>query len=198
MDSTTTNLIAPCRDSRGRFITPPPLLVFLAEYCRQQEEQSTYSRWLARTDHDDDEWAAATPAEREIFIAAILRQRDVDLERWNRQQADAVPKGRVGVLPGEPPPRVWVPILSGQEPDAAGKIFCTSPAHDDRNVPNMHVYSDHVFCFKCEFGTKMLGFAATVLGIGQQEGTAWRMHSTQRPAVKEHLFNLGLLREEVK
>ena len=157
-----------------------------------------YATWFPIT---DAEFAYAHPRELARAAAHVVDEVHAEREMWTRgehplqrRQVVLDPKGAIGVLPGEPSPRVYVPILSGQEPDASGKIFCVNPAHDDQHNPNMHVYSDHVFCFKCGFGTKIKGFAAMVLGLGMQEGTKWETHSSVRPAIEEHLFNLGLAR----
>jgi hypothetical protein len=156
---------------------------------QQWKSVEEYEAWFPVT---DEEYALATDAEKQRATDAIFDAVHEEIERAERQQVAPDPMGGIGLLPGEPPAPVYVPILSGQDPDATGKIFCVSPAHDDVHTPNMHVYHDHVHCFKCGFGTKLKGFAAMVLGLGWQEGTAWRTHSTERPAIDEYIHNLGL------
>ncbi len=141
-------------------------------------------------------------------ISAYLRWREQDLlghvrelDELDRQRKEAPRRGRIGPVAGEPPISLWLSVLTGQEPDADGKIRCTNPLHEDR-TPSMHVYPDdhpsgpHVTCYgRCGVQGKMVAVAAMVLGIGEQVGNRWVTDSSERPAVYEHLHNLGLRSE---
>jgi hypothetical protein len=140
-----------------------------------------------------DAWwrAGLTPEAQAMTERALLRE-----QKEHRDWEAAQPKGGpIGLVAGEPTPSLWVPILTGQEPDDEGKICCVNPDHEDR-TPSMHVYDDHVTCFgRCGVQTKMVGVAAMTLGLGEQVGNRWVTHSSERPAIHEHLRNLGLRAE---
>lgn len=65
----------------------------------------------------------------------------------------------------EIPPAIYVPALTGREPNRAGFIVC--PLHDD-NDPSLKVYDDAArgwSCFGCERGGTIIDLAAALAGM---------------------------------
>ena len=62
-------------------------------------------------------------------------------------------------------PTVYVPALTGRDPDPAGKIAC--PFHEDRH-PSLHVYESAErgwTCYQCNTGGSIVDLGARLYGL---------------------------------
>lgn len=91
-------------------------------------------------------------------------------------------EGGARLTAGEPTPEEYVYALLGEHPNAEGNVRC--PHHGDVK-PSLHVYSDHVWCFVCGYGTRERGLAALVLGTGRVIGTEVYIEPADRAAAVE-------------
>lgn len=61
------------------------------------------------------------------------------------------------------PAAIYVPALTGRQPNRAGKISC--PFHDDRN-PSLQLYDNSWYCFgACHTGGSIYDFGALLFGL---------------------------------
>jgi hypothetical protein len=93
--------------------------------------------------------------------------------------------------PGEDPPSVYVPLITGADVSREGFALCPSPTHDDHR-PSLKVYSDSVTCYVCELKMRAPQLAALSLGLGTKRGWSLRLGPADREQANARLAELGI------